>query len=60
MIPENGKMVPTVITESGPVQLTAQEEKMYQNYAARQKGTLVKSGVDWFKENMTGTQRIHK
>jgi hypothetical protein len=57
VIPQNGKRVAAVITEKGAIALTKEEYEMYRRHASQQK-TSMGAGIEWFKENATGTQTL--
>lgn len=63
-ITQGSKKVHAVMTEKGPVPLTPEELEMYKKYSSGQKKQenkkLLGDSVNWFKQNMTGTQKIHK
>jgi hypothetical protein len=62
VIPQNGRQVPVVITDQGPIQLTPEEVEMYRQFSAQHKrsalGSAISTGTEWFKNNATGTQQI--
>jgi len=58
ILPQNGKRVPVVITENGPISLTPEELDMYKQFSSQQRDQAIGSGMNWFKENATGTQSL--
>lgn len=62
IISQNGRQVPVVITDKGPIPLTPEEVEMYRAFSAQHKrsalGSAIGAGVEWFKNNATGTQQI--
>ena len=60
-ITQNGKSVVVVMTDNGPIELTPEELVEYKKVSAHYGGQELKGpAVDYFKEHLTGTQRIIK
>ncbi|WP_300456613.1 hypothetical protein [Desulfobacula sp.] len=60
VIPQNGQRIPVVITDQGPIPLTPEEVEMYKEFSAQQRTQAIGAGVDWFKRNATGTQKLSR
>ena len=54
---QKGKRVPVVITKKEAIPLSDEEFELYKRHAGQQQ-RLISSGVEWFKENATGTQTL--
>jgi len=58
IIPQNGRQIPVVITERGPIPLTPEEIELYKQFSSQQRNQAIGAGVDWFQKNATGTQQL--
>ncbi len=58
VISQRGRQVQAVITDRGPIPLTPEEVEQYKVFSSGQQRKALGAGVDWFKQNMTGTQQI--
>ncbi len=55
---QSGRRVPVAIVDGKAIPLTGEEHDLYKQYSSQQSDNRLGSAVDFFKKNMTGTQKL--